>query len=380
MRPTKAQEQVLNRMAGARRWVWNWALGRRREHYKEFGKTLSYAALCSELTALKTRLETSWLKEVNAQALQQAIKDVCRAFVNFFENRAKFPRFKSRKRDLGRFRDPQAVKLINGAVIVPKLGTIRIYQSQPVEEATKSATFKRDARGRWFVTLTAEFEMPDVAMPPPDPEKYVGIDLGLIDFTTLSDGSDPIPVPKFYRKGERKLKRAARKLSGCTKGSKRKAKARRVLAKVHQRITAKRGDFLHKLTTKLVGDHDGLAIEDLSVKGLARTKLAKSFSDAAMGEFRRQVDYKRTWNRKHLQVIDRFFPSSKLCNVCGVLNHNLTLNDRVWECSCGARHERDFLAACNIRDEGLRMLAAGQAESLNARGDTVSPVTTGMCH
>ncbi len=225
MRPTEEQTQALNRMAGARRWVWNWALGRRREHYRTFGKTLSYTALCAELKALKTQVATTWLNEVDSQAIQQAISDVCQAFVNFFEKRARFPKFKSRKRDRARFRIPQRVKVADGAVIVPKIGTVLIYQSQPVDLPTKSATFKRDAKGHWFVTLIADFEMPDVALSQPDPAKVVGIDLGLIDFATLSDGSDPIPAPKFYRKRQRKLKRAQRTFSRRKKGSKRKAKA-----------------------------------------------------------------------------------------------------------------------------------------------------------
>lgn len=378
MRPTPVQGQALNRMAGARRWVWNWGLNRRREYYKEFGKTLTYAALAGELTAIKSRPETAWLKEVDSQALQQALMDLSRAFVNFFEKRAKFPRFKARKRDQARFRIPQRVKVIDGAVIVPKLGAVRIFRSQPVEEQTKSATFKRDARGHWFVSLTAEFEMPDMALPPPDPAQVVGIDLGLIDFATFSDGSDPIPAPKFYRKARAKLRKAQRTFSRRQPGSKRRAKSRAQIARIQQRTANQRSDFLHKLTTDLVRRFGGLCIEDLCVKGLARTKLAKSVIDASFGEFKHQVEYKSLWNRKHLATIDRFFPSSRMCNACGGFNDTLTLKDREWDCGCGAHHERDFLAACNIRDEGLRILAAGHAESRNARGDTVRPGMSGL--
>jgi putative transposase len=188
----------------------------------------------------------------------------------------------------------------------------------------------------------------------------VGIDLGLIDFATLSDGSDPIPAPKFYRKAQRKLRKAQRTLSRRQRGSKRKAKARIKLAHVHQKAANQRSDFLHKLTTDLVSKYDGLCIEDLSLRGLARTKLGKSFTDASMGEFRRQLTYKAQWNRKHLVVIDRYFPSSRMCNVCGALNDQLTLSDREWDCDCGTHHRRDVLAACNLQDEGLRKLAVGQ--------------------
>jgi len=373
MKPTKAQSHALNRMAGARRYVWNWALARKREHYKEFNKTLTYNALASELTALKTKPETAWLKEADSQALQQALKDLDRSFVNFFEKRARFPRFKSRKSDRARFRIPQRVKIVDGKVVIPKIGGIRIYQSQPVTETTKSATFRREADGKWYVALTAEFEIPDVALPDPDSAKVVGIDLGLTDFAAFSDGSEPIPAPKFFRESQRKLRKAQRTVSRRKNGSNRKAKARIKVARIHRKTANQRSDFLHKLTTELVREHDGLCIEDLSVKGLARTKLAKSVNDASWGEFRRQVEYKCLWHRKHLAVIDRWFPSTKMCNACGALNDNLTLQDRKWDCDCGARHKRDFLAACNIRDEGLRILAAGQAESQNARGASVRP-------
>ncbi len=241
-----------------------------------------------------------------------------------------------------------------------------------VDLPTRGATFRRDAIGRWFVTLTAEFEMPDVALPGPDPSEVVGIDLGLKDFAVLSNG-ERIAAPKFYREAERKLRKAQRVLCRRKPGSNRKAKARLRVAKVHQHIRDQRSDFLHKLTTDLVRDHDGLCIEDLSLKGMARTKLAKSVHDASMGEFRRQLEYKAIWNRKHLAVIDRWYPSSRLCRGCGAINGSLTLSDRQWMCDCGIVHDRDRSAAINIRDEGLRMLAAGHADSRNAREADVRP-------
>jgi putative transposase len=376
MRPTAAQGQALMRLAGARRFVWNWALARRKAYYAEHGKTIPAATLSAELTALKGQPETAWLKEANAQALQQALRDLDRAFRSFFEGRARYPRFKSRKRDPLRFRIPQRVKLADGKVYVPKAGWVRIRQSMPVDLPIKGATFKQDATGHWFVTLTAEFAMPDVALPTPDPTKVIGIDLGLKDFAVTSDGGR-IPAPKFYRHGQRKLRKAQRILSRRKPGSNRKARARLVVAKIHRRIADQRGDFLHKLSTDLVGRHDGLCIEDLSLKGLVRTKLAKSFADASMGEFRRQLGYKSEWNRKHLAVIDRFYPSSRLCRGCGAINATLALSDRRWACDCGMVHDRDLNAANNIRDEGLKILAVGQTESLNARGVRVRPAIAG---
>jgi putative transposase len=372
MQPTRVQEQSLNRLAGARRWVWNWALARWKETFETTGKSISLKQLSTELTALKQMPETAWLKEADSQSLQQVLKDLHRAFSNFFAKRARYPRFKSRKRDPLRFRIPQRVKIDDEKVYVPKVGQVRIRQSQPVEEETKSATFRRSADGKWYVTLTVEFEMPDVPLPSPDPLSVVGIDLGLKTFATIT-GQEPIPCPKFFRKGQRKLRKAQRVLSRRKPASRRKAKAKRTVARIHQRITNQRGDFLHKLTTEIVSHNDGICIEDLSLKGLVRTKLAKSFTDASMGEFRRQLAYKSVWNRKHLVVIDRFFPSTRLCRGCGAINATLTLSDRHWVCGCGMVHDRDGSAAINIRDEGLRILAEGHSDKRNARGAGVRP-------
>ncbi|ADI13685.1 RNA-guided endonuclease TnpB family protein [Truepera radiovictrix] len=373
MRPTKAQEELLCQMAGAKRFVFNWALARRRDFYEANKEGISAKQLSSELTDLKKQPETGWLKGVDSQLLQQALKDVDRSFKNFFEKRSRFPRFKSRKREMPSFRIPQRVKVEDGKVYVPKIGWVRIRQSQDIDCKTKSATFKRDATGKWYVTLTAEFEMPDVPLPPAKPENVVGIDLGLKDFAVLSSGEREAP-PKHYRAAEKKLKRAQRALSRKQKGSKNRDRARQQLARIHQKVRNKRQDFLHKMTTSLVRGYEGICIEDLSLKGMARTKLAKSVSDAALGEFRRQLEYKTVWHRKHLAVIDRFFPSSKLHMECGAINDALTLADRVWTCACGAVIDRDLNAAHNIKVEGLKQLvAAGHAETLNACGAQVRP-------
>jgi putative transposase len=380
MRPTKDQEHALNRVAGCRRYIWNWGLARCKEHYKATGKTLPLKMLSAELTQLKRQPGMEWLAETSAQALQQVLKDLYQAYDNHFnpKMKARFPKFKSRKRDKARFRIPQRVKVVDGKVYVPKIGHVRIRQSQPVEEATKSATFRRAADGKWYVSLTVEFEMPDVAIPLPDLARTVGIDVGLIDYATFSDDTPSVPAPKFFRRAQKKLRKAQRMFCRRQKGSRRKAKARLIVAKIQEKTAAKRGDFQHKLSTKIVRGHDVVCTEDLSLRGFAKTKLAKSFADAGLGEFKRQLEYKCLWNRRHFIMIDRFFPSSKMCNQCGAINNALTLSDREWECGCGAHHKRDFLAACNIRDEGLRMLAAGHAESLNAQGDTVRPGMSGL--
>jgi putative transposase len=334
------------------------------------------AELSRRLTELKRQPETAWLREMDSQAMQQVLADLQWAHVNFFEKRSRHPRFKSRKKDKARFRIPQRVAVADGRVYVPKVGSVGIRQSQPVDGATKSATFKRDVTGNWDVTLVTEFEMPDTVLPAVQPSRVVGIDLGLKDFAVLSDG-ERIQAPKFFRQAERKLRKAQRAFSRRKKGSARRQRAKHKVALVQRKTANQRKDFLHKLTTDLVAKHDGSCIEDLSVKGLVRTKLAKSMTDASFGEFRRQLEYKTTWNRRHLAVIDRWYPSSKTCHVCGAVNAALTLADRSWTCVCGVVQDRDLNAALNIRTEGLKLLAAGHADNGNARGAGIRPPQLG---
>ncbi len=375
--PTPAQDEGFRRYAGARRFVWNWALQQCRAHYQETGKGLSRIAVSALFTALKKQPATAWLTEIDSQLPQQAIIDLYRAYEAFFDRRAKYPRFKHKKTDRLHFRIPQRVILSDGYVTVPKIGRVKVRQSQEVEGTTKSATFTRDACGHWFVSLVAHMEMPAVALPAPTDEQTIGIDLGLKDAIVTSDG-ERVAAPRFYRRGQRKLRRAERSKSRKQKGSKNRAKARLQVARVHQKIAAKRNDFCHKITTALVKNHGAVCIEDLNLKGLAKTKLAKSFTDAALGTIRRQLAYKGVWYRVHVIAVGRFYPSSKLCHECGYKHDALTLADRVWTCPvCHAVLDRDLNAARNIKREGLRLLAStvaeGHPETLNACGQDVRP-------
>jgi IS605 OrfB family transposase len=253
--------------------------------------------------------------------------------------------------------------VVGRGVQVPKIGRVRLRLSQPVEGQTKSATFKQDACGHWHVSLVAETQMPAIVLPLPDPACAVGLDLGLKEAVLPSD-APPIPAPRFYRRGARKLRRAQRSHSRRQKGSHNKAKARAKVARIHQRMANQRAHFVHDLTTKVIKNHQAVCIENLNVRGLARTKLAKSFYDAAMGMIRRQLQYKGQWYGVPVVVVDRFYPSTRLCHVCGFKNEALTLSDRTWPCPiCGTLLDRDVNAALNIRDEGLRILAvAGPPE------------------
>jgi putative transposase len=208
--------------------------------------------------------------------------------------------------------------------------------------------------------------------PLPSPTRAL---LGLKDAVVPSDGPRQ-PAPRFYRRGERKLRRAQRTFSRRQKGSRNKARARAKVARVHRHVANQRTDFTHKLSTILIKNHQAVCIEDLNVRGLARTKQAKSVHDASMGMVRRQLQYKGQWYGVHVIVVDRFYPSTQLCRVCGFKNEALTLADRTGQCPiCGTVHDRDLNAALNIRDEGLRLLAVGHTESRSACGEAVRPPT-----
>lgn len=367
LEPTASQEHEFLRFAGCRRFVWNWALARKQAVYKETGKSIGYVALAGELVKLKCLPETAFLKECHSQVLQQTLMDLDKAFVAFFEKRARFPKFKSRKRTPNAFRIPQNVTLTDGKVSIPKIGLVKVRLHRAMEGTVKGATIKQEADGHWHVTFVSHIELPDA---PPVCDAPVGIDVGLTSFLTLDTGEKVTP-PKFYRKAERKLKRLQRRLSRCQKTSRNRAKAKKRVAVFHARVRNKRNDWLHKLSARLLTRFDTFCIEDLNLNGLTRTKLAKSFSDAAIGTFLRMVEYKAHWQNKRVVKVGRFFASSKTCHCCQH-KQTLELSDRQWTCErCKTLHDRDSNAAVNILCEGMRILAAGMSESLNADGGNI---------
>ena len=372
MEPTADETQKLLCQAGASRLVWNLALDCCQTFYKANHKGISQSQLSVELTKFKT--SRPWMYDFDSQALQQVLKNLYQAYRNHFnpKMRAGFPKFKTKKNTKQSFRIPQRVTVEDGKVYVPKIGWIKIRQSQDVDGETKSATFKRTATGRWFVTLVSEFELTE-CLPKVTPEQVHGGDLGLNTYLTLSDGSE-VGIPKFYRQYAKKLRRAQQKMCRRVKTSRNRAKAVLAVSRVHERISSLRGNFAHQLTHSLVSKYPALCLENLSIEGLAKTKLAKSMLDAAFGETVRQWKYKSLWNNMHAVQADRFFPSTKLCSECGYKNNDLTLSDREWTCpSCETHHSRDGNASLNLKAEGIRILdALGYMESLNDCGQDVS--------
>ena len=307
-------------------------------------------------------------RESSVRALEEALNG---------DKKKGFPKFKSRKTDTPRFRIPQRVTLAGSFVSVPKIGLVKLVLHRPLSGVTKGATFKREACGHWYICLVVEQQL----APKVDRlvQTHVGIDVGLKTLAVLSTGEE-IANPRWYRTQTRKLRRAQKALSRKVKGSRNRGKARIVVARLHQKTRNQRNDFLHKLSTDLVQHNHLVSIEDLNVSGLAKTKLAKSVLDAGWGRFRSMLTYKADRADTHLIVIGRFFPSSKTCGECGLVNADLTLADRDWTCPCGVQHDRDLNAAHNIDREGFRLfeqlVAAGCAETQNACGDSVSPIVT----
>jgi putative transposase len=358
--PNRETAYNLERLNDARRFVWNWALAYCKEQYAATGKTPTRFDLCAKLTALKRLPETRWLSDFPLEALRGSLVDLEQAFKRWWKKLGRAPKFKGRVEPT-RFRFAgKGVQIKDGQLYVPKIGWIPCRGR--ISDAEVSTCAVRLVAGRWQASVQVR-ERRDVL---PESPSVVGIDLGLKSLVTTSDGVK-IEAPKFFRNAQRAIKRAAQSVSRKKKGSANREKAKKRLARIHARAAAKREAFLHRVTTDLVREHGTLVIEDLCVKAMAKTRLAKSVLDAAFREFRRQVTYKCSWYGRRLVVADRWFASSRLCSACGAKNEDLTLKDREWTCDgCGTLHDRDFNASMN-----LKTLAGGCPESLNACGGDV---------
>lgn len=353
--PNLTQRELLAKHFGCARYIYNWALASKIESYEKTKKTENYISLGNKLPKLKKELP--WLKEVNSQSLQSALKNVDNAFKRFFKEKKGFPKFKSKKRRQDSFHVPQfgTVDFENGTISVPKIKNISARLSREFEGKIKTITIRRVPSGKYFASVLVEVDEGIPSKPTIQEDLTVGMDVGLKDYATLSTG-EKIDNPRHLRKTEQKLARAQRRLSRKVKGSQNRDKQRRKVARLHEQVTNQRNDFLHKLTHRLTHDNqvNSIVVEDLSVKNMLKNHcLAKSISDASWGKFFEFLSYKCEWYGKNLITIGRFDPSSKLCT-CGVVNKELTLKDREWTCKeCGSHHDRDLLAARNIKHFGL---------------------------
>lgn len=332
--------------------IFNWALAEKIKIYEKTGESLSRYKLQEFLPEMK-KTDKPWLAEVNAQSLQASLINLDRAFMNFFKHKTKFPRFK-KKNHRQSFQVPQRgqIDFKNNKLIIPKfLEGIRCKISRHFEGKPKTFTVSKTPTGKYFVSILVETpdEIPEKL--PVTESGTIGIDVGIKDFCTLSTG-EKVENPKHLRNEIARLKVLQRRASKKKKGSSNRKKAILEVAKLHEKISNKRNDFLHNLTHRLINENqvDSLAIEDLNIRGMLKNHcLAQAISDVSWSEFFRQLEYKSEWCGKNLLKIGRFEPSSRTCDVCGTVNSELKLSDRKWTCSCGVEHDRDFLAARNIK-------------------------------
>ena len=358
--PTPEQEQHLARTFGCVRFVWNWALRARTDAFRA-GERMGYPATDRALTLLKQQPETAWLNEVSSVCLQQSLRDLQVAFSNFFDKRTAYPAFKRKEaRQSANYTERGFSFDAERRILkLAKIGAIKVKWSRKAIPHPSSIRLIRTASGKYFVSLVVETQ----PAPLPKTGESVGIDFGVARLATLSNG-ERVSNPKHGAKWQRRLAFYQKRLARAKKGSKRREKVKRHVARIHEKIANSRSDTLHKLSTDLVTRFDVICVEDLNLRGMVKNhNLARSLHDASIGTAIRMIEEKAARYGKTVVKIDRWFPSSKTCSDCGYIVEKLPLSVREWSCpECGTIHDRDANAAANI-------LAVGQ--TVSAHGGTV---------
>ena len=355
IKPTMKQQHQLQQAFGCARFIYNWGLNKKTKAWTNEHKSISYFELAKELTQIKNTEEYKWLKEVSSESLQQSLRNLDNAYTQFFKAKKGFPKFKSKKhsKDCVKFIMNVGFDFDNWRVKVPKCGWVKLCENKSFDLTTSkigTLTVSRDKCGDYWCTIIVEDNAPQKSKTKISEETSVGIDLGIKDYAILSDGMK-YSNPKYYESNRLKLKVLQQKFARTKKDSKRHNTIRLKVARQYRKINNMRNDFLHKLTTDLVGRYDTICLENLNVGGMMKNhNLAMSIQSASWGEFVRQLKYKAEWEGKNIVFIGRFEPSSKTCSKCGYVKSDLKLSDREWVCPiCGEHHDRDINAAINIK-------------------------------
>ncbi len=358
--PNKVQQCLINRTLGCCRFVFNHFLALRRDEWTANHKSIGYVQTASMLTDLKKNENFSWLKEADSMALQEVLRNLDTAYQNFFQRRAKYPRFKSKHNHSQSYRtrnQSNGIRIIGNKIKLPKIGEVKAKLSRTFEGRILNATVTRAASGKYFVFLCAELDKETLIRS--NNGGKIGLDVGLSEFLTDSNGNT-VDNPRTLKRLTQKLIREQQRLSRKMPKSKNRDKARIRVARVHEHIANIRKDFLHKLSTRLVIENQVIAVESLKVKNMMRNHhLAKAIADVSWSEFFRQLAYKAELHGSKLLKVDTFYPSSQTCSNCGYQNEETkNLNVRSWTCpKCGAVHDRDENAAKNILRKALESAA-----------------------
>ena len=363
--PNADQEVLIIKTIGCIRFVYNYFLALWIEEYSKNGKGLTYNSCSAMLPQMKKNEATSWLKEVDSIALQSSVKNLSDSFSRFFKKQNRRPQFKSKKNPVQSYTTKnvnKSITIIENIIKLPKLGQVKFAKSRELNGRILNATIRKNPSGKFFVSILCEEEVPEL----PKTGLEIGIDLGITDFAILSNGQK-IDNNRFTSKMEKTLKREQRKLSRrallAKKAGKELFEARnyqkqkKKVARLHEKVINQRTDFLNKLSTEIVKNHDSICIEDLNTKGMLRNhKLAKSISDVSWFSFVSKLQYKAEWYGREIIKVDKWFPSSQLCSKCGHKDGKKSLEIREWTCPvCHAHHDRDINASKNILAEGLQI-------------------------
>jgi putative transposase len=357
LKPNKNQKQYFENCFGSCRFIYNWGLDLKIKTYQQTNKSLSFVDLAKELTNLKQQDDKKWLYNVSNESLQQSLRNLDGAFTKFFREKKGFPKFKNKKNSKNTFKNINGfeINFENNKVKLQKIGWIKFFKNQVFEGKIGTVTISKDKIGNYWIAILVDNkkELP-LKNKVVNNDKTIGIDVGIKDFITLSNGIK-FSNPKFLEKAEKKLKYHQKRLNKKKIGSKKRDKQRVRVAKIHYRIKCLRGNFIHQITSQLIKEYDTFILENLNIEGMLKNHcLAKSISSVSWGELFRQLEYKSNWYGKNVIHIGRFEPSSKMCSYCGNINKELKLKDREWKCiNCNELHDRDINAAKNIKHFGL---------------------------